>query len=195
MFKNYRIIQRKDCKPVRLSNFIKKNHYSKSLNRGSKYVFCLIVNGKLRGAATFGIPVGKGTQKYSVSGLEVLECKRFCLAPGAPKNTASWFMAKCMKILKKNPNIDSIVSYADPEEGHSGIMYRASNFEYLGTQKLKGQSISWKGKTVHLRAAYQKINGAYTKPALRVQEALKMGQAKYKSLAKKHIYRYNFKKR
>lgn len=193
MFKNFRIIKRKNCKPERLNAFIKTNHYSKSVNRGTKYAFCLIVNGKLCGAATFGTPVGKSCQKYSKTGKAVLECKRFCLAPGAPKNTASWFMAKCMKELKKDQSIDSIISYADPKQGHTGTMYRASNFEYLGEQKWKGQCIKMQGKTVHLRAAYQKINGEYTKTAKRVQQGLKTGQAKHSYLPKKHIYRYGLK--
>lgn len=194
MFKNFRIIKLKDCKHTLVSNFIKKNHYSKSLNRGTKYAFCLVVGNKLRGVATFGTPVGKDCQKYSKTGASVLECKRFCLASGAPKNTASWFMAKCMKELKKNKSIDSIISYADPREGHTGVMYKASNFEYLGVQNKKGQALVMKGKVIHLRAAYQKINGVYTKTAQDIQQGLKTGQAKWLNLPKKHIYRYGLKK-
>ena len=73
-------------------------------------------------------------------------------------------------------------------------MYRASNFTYLGEQNKKGQAIRFMEQNVHLRIAYQKFNGQYTKTAQTVQSALRNGTASYISLAKKHIYKYNLKK-
>lgn len=194
MFKKYSITELKSASNPRVANFIKSNHYSGSVSRGNKHVFILQVNGHIRGVATFGTPVGKGCQKYSSGKGVVLECKRFCLAPNAPKNAASFFMAKCLKALKKHKNIDSIISYADPAQGHEGIIYKASNYAYLGVQKYKGQAIIMKGKVIHLRAAYQKINGGYTKTARKVKLALQNKTARYISLPKKHIFCYPLKK-
>lgn len=168
------------------SFFVKRFHYSKSLARGCPEVYLLKSEGKLFGVAMFGCPVGKDTPGD-------LECKRFVLMRHAPKNVASWFMAKCIKTIKKNTNYKTLISYADPEAGHDGIMYKASNFQYLGEQKYKGQAIIMKGETVHLRAAYQKVNGSYTKTAIQVQKCLKNGTAKYTFLAKKHIFKYDLK--
>lgn len=187
MFKNYQIIVKNSANDPTIKAFIKRNHYSKSLSRGNKYVFLLMVNNKLRGVAIFGIPTGKNSPAD-------LECKRFCLAPKAPKNAASWFMAKCLKHLKQDGKYSAVVSYSDPEQNHTGTIYKASNYMYLGEQKKKGQAIRFMGKNVHLRAANQKINGQYTKTAQTVQNALQNGTASYISLAKKHIYKYNLKK-
>lgn len=196
MFSKYKIIELKSASHPKISTFIKSNHYSGSLSRGNKHVFVLIVKGHIRGCATFGIPVGKGCHKYGSGKGEVLECKRFCLAPNAPKNAASFFMAKCIKELKKNKSIDSIISYADPAQGHEGTIYKASNYFYMGTQNKKGQAIKITGqkKLVHLRAAYQKINGVYTKTAQNTQNMLQNGTARYISLPKKHIFIYSLKK-
>lgn len=185
MFNNFKIIKKGSARDNRIKNFVIRNHYSKSLSRGNKYVFLFLINKQIRGVATFGTPVGKDSPGD-------LECKRFCLAPNAPKNTASWFMAKCLKQIKQDGKYASIISYADPEQGHEGTIYRASNFHYLGTQKKKGQAIKLKGKIVHLRVAYQKINGQYTKTALNVQKCLKNKTAKWIYLAPKHIFKYNF---
>lgn len=185
MFQNYEIKLINSAVPVK--DFIIANHYSKSLSRGNKYVFCLYVSGKLRGVAIFGIPTGKDSPGD-------LECKRFCLAPKAKKNVASWFMAKCIKQIKKEGKYSEIVSYADPEAGHEGTMYKASNFQDKGTQRKKPQMIQLNsGQKVHLRIAYQKVSGVYTKTAQRTQKMLAKRQAKYVSLQPKRIFTYKLK--
>lgn len=187
MFKVWEI---KDLKLARRTNpqgkFIIKNHYSKSISRGNKYVFCLYVAGKLRGVATFGTPTGKNSPGD-------LECKRFCLAPKAKKNVASWFMSKCIKTIKKDKLYKNLISYADPEQGHEGTMYKASNFKPIAVKKTNSQAILWNGKKHHLRAVYQKINGKYTKPGMEVQKALQNKTAKYISIAPKKLFSYSLK--
>lgn len=194
MFKKYRIIHRTNAAHPEIANFVKTYHYSKSLSRGNKHVFVLTVNGHLRGVITFGEPVGARVKK--TYGVGTMECKRVVLAPNAPKNTFSWFMAKCIKELKKDKSISKIISYADPEAGHEGVAYKASNYEYIGVQAKSGQAIKMKGikAPVHLRIAYQKVQGVYTKTAKAAQAALKTGQAKYIRLKPKHIFIYNLRK-
>lgn len=118
-----------------ITGFVKRNHYSKSICRGTKYVFCLHDSKKIIGVAVFGTPVGRNCQaKYSTTGKPLLELKRLCLIDDTPKNSESWFIAKCMKILKSEKQFDGILSYADPAKKHTGIIYKASNFDYLGQQ-------------------------------------------------------------
>jgi hypothetical protein len=187
MFKDYKIVLKSSAKEQKIKDFILRNHYLGSLSRGNKYVFELWINNKLKGVSIFGVPTGKDSPAD-------LECKRFCLAPKMPKNSSSWFMAKCLKQIKQDGKYDSVVSYADPEKGHVGTIYKASNYTYLGEQKKKGQAIKFMGENFHLRCAYQKIDGTYTKTAQNIQYALQNGTAKYISLAKKHIYKYDLKK-
>lgn len=186
MFKNWQI-KNTTTLTHEAKLFVKKNHYSKSCSRGNKYTFELYVCGKLRGVATFGTPTGKNSPGD-------LECKRFCLAPKAKKNVASWFMAKCIKQIKADKKYSEIVSYADPEAGHEGTMYKASNFQDKGKQKLKPQMILLNsGQKVHLRVAYQKVRGQYTKTAQATQSMLKNKTAKYVSLAPKRIFTYKLR--
>ena len=89
-------------------------------------------------------------------------------------------------------SLNSIISYAEASR-HEGIIYKASNFEFKGKTKFKGQAIQYKGKALHLRQCYQKRNGQYTKTAIEIQKQLKTGKAKYISTGHKNIFMYNFK--
>ena len=48
-----------------------------------------------------------------------------------PKNTLSFFVAKCLKLLP--PLI--LVSYADTAQNHHGYIYQATNWIYTGATK------------------------------------------------------------
>ena len=188
IFKEFTIDKVPSTRNSDAESFVKTFHYSGTLARGCKHNYILRgANGKIYGVAMFGHPVGKN---YLAG---TMECKRFVLMRKAPKNVASFFMARCLKDLRQYPEISQIVSYADPEHGHEGTLYKASNFIQMGEQERKGQAIMLAGQKIHLRAAYQKINGVPTKTAQKVQTALKSGKAKYISLAKKKIYVYPFK--
>ena len=63
----------------------------------------------------------------------VTELHRLHILDVTPKNTESWFISKCLKLLKKEkPHIKAVVSFADSTEGHNGVIYQACNFFYYG---------------------------------------------------------------
>lgn len=162
-------------------------HYLKSSPRGCSHYYVLKHNDIVFGVAAFGYPTGKNSPGD-------VECKRFVLVLNAPKNMASWFMSKCLKRLANETQYQLVVSYADTER-HEGTLYKASNFIHLGESYTKQMIVDVKTKKkYHLRIAYQKFNGKYTKTALKVQQKLKNGEAKYISLAKKNIFVYDLKR-
>lgn len=171
---------------TQIGDFVKKYHYLKSLARGCRLSFVLRINGEIKGVAMFGIPTGSNVRNLHGN---VLELKRFVLNE-CPKNTCSWFMAKCITHIKRNTDYIGIISYADPAQGHEGIIYKASNFSYLGKQNKNycGYMFKVGRKYIHQRAAYQKGTSTYNK----VMEAKKDGTLKKKRLKPKHIYLYNF---
>ena len=46
-------------------------------------------------------------------------------------NLASWFLARCIKLLKSETEVRAIISYADSDY-HTGYIYQALNFKYCG---------------------------------------------------------------
>ena len=86
--------------------------------------------GQAHGVVTFGIPASRHLQKSLCPDEpgHVIELNRLWLDDALPRNTASWFLSRALRMLP--PRI--VVSYADPVWGHVGYVYRALNFNYAG---------------------------------------------------------------
>ena len=64
----------------------------------------------------------------------IYELSRLCLHPDLQKeeyNITSWFVSRCIRRFKKDAPVRAVLSYAD-DNHHSGIIYRACNFQYYG---------------------------------------------------------------
>lgn len=63
----------------------------------------------------------------------VLHHHRLALSPDAPKGSASQFLGACLRQIRKDrPDTWAVVSYADLSEGHTGVIYRATNALSVG---------------------------------------------------------------
>ena len=142
-------------------NFIEKHHYSHNVNGiQSYYHFGLYREGK------FGLPEMIGAMMYAMPSMphtskkynpinpdRCFELRRLVCVDDTPKNTESYFIGQTFKWLKKNTDIEVIVSFADEEEGHTGVIYKATNFNYLGTTS-PGRTLMVDGKKFHSRSLY-----------------------------------------
>ena len=72
----------------------------------------------------------------------VIELNRLVLKHNR-KNEASYLVSKSLKLLPK-PKI--VVSYADTEQNHLGIVYQACNFLFTGTTKQRTDMAAGEGK-------------------------------------------------
>jgi len=159
--------------------FLKKWHYSDYVNVQSKHTFCLFRNGKfglpeMIGVCIYTRPAGPtAAQSYWPQCPDkVLELRRLCLIDDTPKNAESFFIAKTIKWLKKNTDWEFIVSYADCEQGHEGIIYKASNFTYVGKTGT-GKKLEVDGKSFHIRTLSM-INRPY---GVEINNRYKQGDA------------------
>jgi len=138
--------------------FILDIHYAKRMPSIS-YSFGLFYKEKLVGVVTFGQPPSP-TLSASIAGKQfknkVIELNRLVLKNNL-KNEGSFLISKSIKLLKK-PTI--IVSFADQNQNHLGILYQATNFIYTGATLNNYQFIDCKGKEFHFRKIghYQKDN-------------------------------------
>lgn len=103
----------------------------------SNYCFGLFNNNTMIGAMIYGkMAMANQWKKYSVNNNSnqstIIELRRLVLIDDTAKNSESFFIAKTLKWLKNNTNIEIVVSYADPNYGHVGTVYKASNFVFLG---------------------------------------------------------------
>ena len=89
----------------------------------------------------FAIPCSENV-RASLFGEEykdnVIELHRLHIQDVTPKNTESWFIAKCLKLLLiDRPQTWGIISFADSTQGHTGTIYKATNFLRCGTTESK----------------------------------------------------------
>ena len=64
----------------------------------------------------------------------VLALSRLVISEGTPKNACSFLLSRSVKLIdrKKWP---VLVTYADEWQGHSGTIYKASGWQYVGKTK------------------------------------------------------------
>ena len=179
--------------------FLKRWHYSDYVNIQAKHTFCLFREGnfgipEMVGVCVYTRPAGPtaGQSYYPEAPDKVLELRRLCLIDETPKNAESFFVSRSIKWLKQNTDWEFILSYADMEQGHSGVIYRASNFEYIGVTGA-GKTLEVDGKKFHIRTLSMldrpygvEINRRYKEkdPNVKILETLP-----------KNIYTYKLKKK
>lgn len=126
-------------------NYITTHHYSHTCSGAASPCYGLYETRHdglfgeedyLIGALMFATPCSENV-RASVFGPEykdwVIELHRLHILDGTPKNTESWFISRCLKLLKEDlPRIRAVISFSDSTEGHSGIIYQATNFYYCG---------------------------------------------------------------
>ena len=136
--------------------FLHKWHYAEYHNVQHKHTFGLFREGvflpELVGVCIYTRPAGPtAAQKYYPRDPDkCLELRRLCLVDDTPKNAESFFVSRTLKWLRKNTEWKFVVSYADPEQGHKGVIYRAANFKYEGITA-PGSSLIVDGKPFHIR--------------------------------------------
>jgi len=107
-------------------------HYSKCMPVSKLVKIGVWEGGKYKGVIIFSLGTNNnlGT-KYELKPTEVCELTRVALDKHYHHVTK--MMSIAIKMLKKLcPGLKLVVSYADPEEGHEGVMYKAGNWIHDG---------------------------------------------------------------
>ena len=121
-----------------------------------------------------------------------LELRRLVCIDDTPKNTESYFIGKTLRWLKQYTDMEVIVSFADQHYGHSGVIYKASNFEYLG-ETAGSRVLMVDGEEMHSRSMNQ-VHRPYSREIKRRYDS---GDEKifWKKRKPKYIYVYYLNKK
>ena len=147
-----------------VTSFIEKWHYSHYAG-GIQHRQCFALyspDGKfglprMIGCMIYGQPAMSNTAaKYHPDNPDrCWELRRLCCIDDTPTNTESFFIGKTLRWLKQNTDAEVIVSYSDLQQGHEGVVYKASNFINVG-QTPPGQALMVDGKQYHDRTIRNK---------------------------------------
>lgn len=123
-------------------------HYSKCLPVGKLVKVGAWENGKYIGVVLFGRGANRNMgAKFGLGQDKCVELVRIALTKHeAP---VSRICALAIRYLKsQSPDIELIVSYADPEQNHHGGIYQAMNWTYTGLSA-SAKKVWYKGKWTH----------------------------------------------
>ena len=143
--------------------FVIQHHYSKGCSNTRVYSHGLFLkdSNDLYGVALWLPPTKVAAQSVNKENWQrVLSLTRLACRPDAPKNAASFLMASSIKIIKADGRFASLVTYADVRMGHTGAIYRATNWTYLGEMKGSPAWIDPKtGRQVARKSTVSRSNG------------------------------------
>lgn len=163
-------------------------HYSKGGSNTRTYVHGLYLKGTLEclGVAWWIPPTKSCAINSYPSGdwRKVLSLSRLVILPSVPQNGASFLMGNSIKLIKEDGRFECLVTYADTWRGHTGSIYKATNWEYLGLTKPQDVWTDQTGRMVSRKAG----------PKTRTKSEMK--ELGYELVGKfpKHKYRIIFAK-
>lgn len=144
-----RVVEKKIAKVCYLRwHYLGSTDFMASVNFGIYYKESLL------GAISYGVPSAKEIKGIFRKDEQVgwYEIKRMALSEMCPKNSESRVISVSRRILCGTYDVRGIITYADTSQGHTGIIYRASGFDYRGLTAKKtdlyinGKKVGKKGQ-------------------------------------------------
>lgn len=139
---------------IRAARFAVMNwHYSKAVPAGKLVKYGVWENGKFIGSVIYGRGATPNLGRpYNLQQTEICELVRVAL--DRHQTPVSQIVAETLRQLKlSNPGLRLVVSFADPNEGHIGGIYKAGNWIYTGKSEA-AKFYKVHGKIIHPRTAY-----------------------------------------
>jgi len=149
------ILKRASAKAIRYA--IKTWHYSKSVPMVQVAYAVFNDMNEWCGVICYSIGANNNIAKpFDLAQGQVIELVRVAL--NGKQESTSKALAISLKLLKKDaPLVKIIVSYADTEQGHKGVIYQATNWLYLDEIKQGMDKCIINGKVVHKKTVNSKF--------------------------------------
>ena len=168
-------------------DMIVKNHYSQKWTKcsvalglyysdGTQHKFFDMEDEKLIGVICYGDPIGRhsgASISTEIPRENVYELVRLFIHDGYGSNIESYLIGQGFKWLKENqPHIKALISYADPQAGHVGTIYQATNWIYQGNKIRPNDSwlYKWEEEGEWLQRTRRKLENSIEEVATLAQE-------------------------
>lgn len=169
---------------------VKHWHYSKCMPAGKMVIFGVWENDKFIGVIIYSKGSNNNQTKfYNLEHTEICELTRIAL--NKHNENVSKMISISLKLLKKLcPKLKLVFSYAYKDQNHSGAIYKASNFLYLGDNFGKTSSFIINNKKVHRRTVNSILNKKNISASLENVKKYLDPNAKYFIPKGKHLFVY-----
>ena len=148
-----RVISPLDFKTAKA--FVAKHHYSKGCSHTAVHAHGLYRRGsyELLGVALWLPPTKPAAMSVNqIHWRRVLSLSRLCVHPDVPSNAATFLMGRSIRLIRQEGKWISLVTYADEFREHTGAIYRATNWTYVGKMKGAARWEDENGKQVSVLA-------------------------------------------
>lgn len=116
--------------------YIATFHYSATMPDSTRFTYAGFLGDRLCGIICYGMGCGKNqyTSLFpDIKNGHYLELTRLWCPDDMPKNTESKLISQSLKQLP--PEIEVVISFSDESKSHSGTIYQATNWHYVGVNK------------------------------------------------------------
>lgn len=139
------------------TEIVKKYHYSGKTVSNSKLHLGIVCENDLVGCLSYGPPMnGTKTSDKILPGVDMYELNRMVMDDTEPRNSESRAIAACNDWLRKNTNVQYLLSFSDGKEGNVGYIYQATNWTYIG-YLLSDSFYDLDGKILHSVTVWHKF--------------------------------------
>src|SRR5207302_209836 len=108
---------------------IEREHYLRSAPAAASLAFGIYVGKRLEGAAILTNGARNVHRVLAAAESEdVVTLSRLWLSERLPKNSESRVLGVIVRLLRREGQYKALVTFADPEAGHDGTIYRAAGF-------------------------------------------------------------------
>lgn len=117
------------CSIGEVDRFIKAHYLGK---RPAIVMLCIMMlhDGEPVGCIVYSAPPREADKRY---GGKTWELARLYLVDQIPCNAETWLIGQSIKFIRRHcPEVQHLLSYADPSAGHKGTIYKASNWRQDG---------------------------------------------------------------
>lgn len=157
--------------------FIADHHYSGGCSNTAVYMDGLYRRGEseLLGVAMWLPPTRVAAESVNKEEWRrVVALSRLAVREDVPSNAATFLMGRSIRAIRQDGRFVSLVTYADDFMKHTGAIYRATNWSYVGEMKAQPRWEDCNGRQVAKKATRTRTNaemkalgyrmvGSYTK--------------------------------
>lgn len=143
--------------PLRTAQaMVAQNHYAKGGSNTGTFVHGLFRKDdpwKCLGVAWWIPPTKSAALSiHPPAWQKVLALSRLVILPGVPKNAAGFLISQSVKLIQAAGGWEKLVTYADTWQGHTGGIYKATNWTFEGLTTPESTFVDQDGRMVARKA-------------------------------------------
>lgn len=137
-----------------VQELVRQHHYARGGSNTATFRHALFERGSdiALGAAWWIPPTKAAALSVDEEWQRVINLTRFVIVPGMPTNAASFLLGASIRMIQADGRFRTLLTYADEGQGHTGAIYRATNWDYLGIRPGEPVYLDGEGRQVARKA-------------------------------------------